>query len=75
MKTLAVLVVVATTGTGTLLILWWVALINGLVGYQPWTVTLTFNRYNEHWAEGIMFHVFGAIVLVGWLRLARKLFR
>jgi len=34
-----------------ILTLWWVASFNN------WRVTIMFNKLNEHWVEGVLFHV------------------
>lgn len=36
---------------------WWHAYFSG-----AWTSCVVFNRYGEHWAEGVMFHGFAAAV-------------
>ena len=66
------MILAATTGMGGLLILWWAAFINGFLGLRPWAVTLVFNHFHEQWAEGVLFHVLGAVVLAGWIKLFRS---
>ena len=66
------LLIAGTTGMGGLLIFWWAALLNGYTGHQPWAVVLIFNRFNEQWAEGVLFHCLGAVVLMAWIHLWRR---
>ena len=66
------LIVAATTGMGGMLILWWAALIYGLLGLQPWTVALNFNYFHEQWVEGVIFHLLGMVVVAEWVRVFRS---
>lgn len=33
--------------------------------FNQWQAAVVFNRYNEHWIEGVMFHVMAVGVLLG----------
>lgn len=46
-------------------VLWWFAALN------QWAVTIVYDRFNEHWAEGLIFH----LALLSSVLMAPYLFR
>ena len=59
------LLLVAITGTYYLLRSWWFA-----KGSGSWTVLVRYNDYGEAMLEGLFFHVFALVVVMG---IAREL--
>ena len=57
---------IGSTGWLSLVMLWWVGWAN------DWNPTLSFNTLNEHWVEGILFHVIAAIMLASTVRQLRE---
>jgi hypothetical protein len=54
----SVLMAIAWTGTLSLLLFWWLAFIGGQSwNPEPWAVVIVFNRLNEQWLEGGLFHI------------------
>lgn len=45
-------VVGAATNSLVMILTWWWA------AFHNWEATVILSRYNEHWAEGVMFHAF-----------------
>lgn len=59
-----------TTGVAAsvnMLVLWWIAKGNG------WVAWAQFNQVNEHWVEGVLFHLaVVALALHGWWFLKER---
>lgn len=66
---LVALLVVALTGSISLLLFWWLAFLGGR-SWNPgeWALTIVFNRYGEQWLEGGIFHLFLVLSLIACWR-------
>lgn len=57
---------IGSTGWLSLVMIWWVAWAN------DWNPSLTFDTLNEQWLEGILFHVFAAVMLASTVLQLRE---